>query len=134
MRRWFLPLTVSTVGIAAGWMVLEVLRALWSPNQEVGPFSFFYLDLALLVTAAPAGVWGYRNAGSAPQLLVGLVAPLAYVAAWAWLLHSMGECRRPCLALSYTPMEYAEGLSPLLGALSGYASAALLARSGRSSI
>jgi hypothetical protein len=128
MRKWIPPLAISLLGIAAGWAAFELLWRLWPyPNQEVGRFSFVALDLALLLSTALSTVCGYRITRSFPQLR-GIVGPLLYAAGWGVFLHSLGECTKPCLSFTYTLIEYAEGLAPLLGTLIGYAYLAAGAR------
>src|ERR1700751_5844954 len=119
MRSYVVPLLVPIAAIAGGWAVIYGLWKVRYFDLGSGPFDFFYLDLTLMLFTARAGAWVYRSATSRLQRLAGMAGPLAYAGGWALLLHSLGQCQLPCFALTYPPIDYAEGLAPTLGTLIG---------------
>jgi hypothetical protein len=125
VRGWFPALVVPLLAIAGTWAAIALLEELWHFDLSLGTFGFFYMDLALVLSPAIAGFFVHNLASSSAHLLVSLVGPIAYAATWAFWLHSAAECNRPCLSLTFTGIEYAEGLAPYLGTLIGFGCSAL---------
>jgi|SRR5215469_1685808 len=106
-------IAVPVLVIALATPVVFGLGSLW-PNAAW--HQGHTLGLVLCVVTFPIGIWVRRTATSKRQRLSALIGPIAFLGGWTLLLHGIDEK----IGGLVQPLDYIDGLGPIVGIALGY--------------